>query len=276
MTRPAPSRGAAEAAELIDGLVDSVAVARRLLESAPSSRWLKETDSGHEHVTDLDMAIEELLLDRITTLRPDAQLISEESCPDHELQPGLNVVIDPIDGTSQLLRGSDDYAICVAVVIDGQAHGALVDLPAHRTTLRSHDDATVTVNGRSAPGPLRTPGRTVAVSARQRAALAGIAELGDLHTVGACAPKLASLVAGTAAVALRLPPEPVHLWDYAAAGHLLELTGATLRTLDGAAVMTSLPRTHRGGWIGGRASECAQVTRALTPLLRPEPDRRQS
>lgn len=195
-----------DATELLDGVENILDHARRLIGSSPSSSWFKETASGTEQVTDIDMSIEDLLVSRVEVLRPDSNIISEETYHDRSLTSGMNVVIDPIDGTAQMLRGSSDFAICIAVVISGRCRGAIVDLPAKQLRLRSSVDGTVSINGHPRVGHVARSQVATAVSQAQIAKLQNIAMLGRLRVVGACTPKIVSVITGENTRAVRLPP----------------------------------------------------------------------
>lgn len=194
-----------DATELLDGVENILDHARRLIGSSPSSSWFKETASGTEQVTDIDMSIEDLLVSRVEVLRPDSNIISEETYHDRSLTSGMNVVIDPIDGTAQMLRGSSDFAICIAVVISGRCRGAIVDLPAKQLRLRSSVDGTVSINGHPRVGHVARSQVATAVSQAQIAKLQNIAMLGRLRVVGACTPKIVSVITGENTRAVRLP-----------------------------------------------------------------------
>jgi 3'-phosphoadenosine 5'-phosphosulfate (PAPS) 3'-phosphatase len=71
-------------------------------------------------VTDIDLAVERLLIDAISAREPTATFLSEESHPDPAaLASNRCFVIDPIDGTEEFAAGRPNYAnvVCSSVRI---------------------------------------------------------------------------------------------------------------------------------------------------------------
>lgn len=85
-----------------------------------------------------DKAANELLVAALRELRPDDGLLSEE-CKDTKdrLNKDRVWIIDPVDGTREYGEGRNDWAVHVALAIDGQASAGAVALPALNLTLRS-------------------------------------------------------------------------------------------------------------------------------------------
>src|SRR5882757_4162675 len=87
-------------------------------------RWTK----GHDNspVSDADIAVNNLLKERLTALAPDAGWLSEEtedSMPGRAKSPGTMTtawIVDPIDGTRAFIAGRPDWTISVALVENGR------------------------------------------------------------------------------------------------------------------------------------------------------------
>lgn len=73
-------------------------------------------------VTQMDLAAEELLRERLAALRPHDAILGEEG-HEQEGTSGLTWVLDPIDGTVNYLYGLPHYAVSVAVVEGGSDPG---------------------------------------------------------------------------------------------------------------------------------------------------------
>ena len=74
---------------------------------------------GHANfVTEADMASQAFLLRGLSSLLPQAHFFAEEQ-EENELAPGFNWIIDPIDGTTNFIRGYRPSAISVGLVEDG-------------------------------------------------------------------------------------------------------------------------------------------------------------
>jgi myo-inositol-1(or 4)-monophosphatase len=81
-------------------------------------QWEKEP--GHP-VSDIDLAVDALLHERLLAIDPDAGWLSEETVDSAErLMRVRTWVVDPIDGTRDYLRGRPGWAVSVALVEGGR------------------------------------------------------------------------------------------------------------------------------------------------------------
>ena len=82
-------------------------------------------------VTEADLAVNELLADRLRSARPGYGWLSEET-PDSaaRLQCERMFILDPIDGTRSFIAGEKHFSISIAVVENGRAIAGAVYLPA--------------------------------------------------------------------------------------------------------------------------------------------------
>jgi inositol monophosphatase family protein len=95
-------------------------------------RWTKSQQGRSELVTEIDLAVERLLIDAIRERVPDAAILSEESNPDPSaLEQDTCFVIDPIDGTEELAAGQAGFGISIALFERGRPATAMLDMPAH-------------------------------------------------------------------------------------------------------------------------------------------------
>lgn len=90
--------------------------------------------AGGEVVTELDQAIEADLSSYIMGLYPGAQIIGEESADaitaaGAELADGDMWLIDPLDGTGNFVNGSDDFAVMLVRLKDGETVAAWIYYP---------------------------------------------------------------------------------------------------------------------------------------------------
>ena len=84
------------------------------------------TKEGHANfVTEADMASQKFLIQQLSPLLPEAHFFAEEQ-EENTMAPGWNWVIDPIDGTSNFIRGYRPSSISVGLVKDGQPMMGLV------------------------------------------------------------------------------------------------------------------------------------------------------
>ncbi|WP_338068399.1 3'(2'),5'-bisphosphate nucleotidase CysQ [Alexandriicola marinus] len=107
-----------------------------------------EKPDGAGPVTEADMAVDELLKQRLLDSRPDHGWLSEET-PDNtdRLGPSRTFIVDPIDGTRSFIAGSKDWAHSVAIVEDGRAVVGVVYLPARDALYAAEAGQGATLNG---------------------------------------------------------------------------------------------------------------------------------
>lgn len=77
--------------------------------------------SGADLVTEADRAAEELIRKRLTELRPHDGVLGEEGGSQAGAS-GITWIIDPIDGTTNFVRGMTDYAVSVAAAYGTDPH----------------------------------------------------------------------------------------------------------------------------------------------------------
>ena len=78
------------------------------------------------------------LLSALKALRPADAILSEERVDDlARLGKSRVWIVDPLDGTREYLEGRDDWAVHVALSVDGRATIGAVALPAQGLVLRS-------------------------------------------------------------------------------------------------------------------------------------------
>ena len=84
-----------------------------------------------EVVTELDIELDTLLIERLGGIDPEAGWLSEETVDSAErlLVPRVWVV-DPIDGTRDFVRGRRGWAVSVALVEGGRTVVGVLDAPA--------------------------------------------------------------------------------------------------------------------------------------------------
>ncbi|MFI6927294.1 inositol monophosphatase family protein [Nonomuraea spiralis] len=208
------------------------------------SEDVETKSSPTDVVTILDKASEELIRERVRAARPDDRFLGEEGGEEGGEAPGASDVrwiVDPIDGTVNFLYGLPDWAVSIAVEVDGQVVAGVVNLPARGEVftaalgegawlggerLRCNSGVPLaralvaTGFGYSAPRR-EVQGRVVAeVLPRVR----------DIRRGGSCAIDLCSVAAGRVDAYYERGTNP---WDYAAAGLVATESGARLGGLRG-------------------------------------------
>jgi myo-inositol-1(or 4)-monophosphatase len=97
-------------------------------------------------VTAADSAAEALIVEGIRAARPDDGLLGEEGADDAG-SSGVRWVIDPIDGTVNFLYGLPQWAVSIAVEVDGEVRAGVVHDPAKGETWTAAKGAGAHLNG---------------------------------------------------------------------------------------------------------------------------------
>lgn len=85
-----------------------------------------EKTSAADLVTEYDEAVEAFLKERLPKLLPGSQFFGEEEAENCDPSRGWVFIVDPIDGTTNFVRGIPQSAISVALAHDGQVEYAVV------------------------------------------------------------------------------------------------------------------------------------------------------
>lgn len=83
-------------------------------------------------VTDADQRVERMIRERLAAARPEDAILGEEYGGAKEPVPGRCWIIDPIDGTSNFVRGVPDWGALIALAIDGEPQVGVVSVPTQR------------------------------------------------------------------------------------------------------------------------------------------------
>ncbi len=81
-------------------------------------------------VTDADTRVERMIRDHLASARPDDAILGEEFGGGDPHALGRQWIIDPIDGTSNFVRGVPIWGCLIALVIDGVPQVGVVSAPA--------------------------------------------------------------------------------------------------------------------------------------------------
>ena len=102
-------------------------LAMRYFKSADVRTWDK---SKNHPVTEADVAVDDLIRERLMTARPNYGWLSEESALSNETRRADRVwIVDPIDGTRAFMRGEPYWCIGAGVLERGQARVGVVHAP---------------------------------------------------------------------------------------------------------------------------------------------------
>ncbi|ONF97226.1 3'(2'),5'-bisphosphate nucleotidase CysQ [Sphingomonas jeddahensis] len=124
------------------------------------ARWEKTPGSP---VCEVDLAIDDMLRQRLSALLPDAGWLSEETADNPDRLACDRIwVVDPIDGTRDYIRGRTGWAVSIALVEAGRVVIGVLDAPGRGELWQARAGAGATLNGR----PLLASARTAFAGAR--------------------------------------------------------------------------------------------------------------
>jgi 3'(2'), 5'-bisphosphate nucleotidase len=241
---------AADASRLLDDLTTIVSRAAGVVLKVKDEGLKARNKPDMSPVTAADEAAEAVIIEAVSRLLPGLAVVSEEAAgrapPAH--LGGCFVLVDPVDGTRELLAGRDEYTVNVALidggrpilgVISAPARGLLwraaAGLGAERMALPPGAPASA-ARERTAirPRPLPRGALLAAVSrshfdAQTRAFLA---RLGPMEPVASgSSVKFCWVAEGTVDVYPRLAP--TREWDIAAGHAIVTAAGGTMTAPDG-------------------------------------------
>jgi 3'(2'), 5'-bisphosphate nucleotidase len=177
-----------------------------------------------------DRIANEFILAGLAEWRPRDALLSEESPDDPaRLGAGRVWIVDPLDGTREYSEGRPDWAVHVALALDGVPGVGAVAVPARGRVFRS--DRVATPAGERRARPIMLVSRTRApAEAAEIAALLGA----ELVTMGSAGAKAMAVVAGEADVYYHAGGQ--HEWDNCAPAAVALAAGLHASRLDGSAL----------------------------------------
>jgi 3'(2'), 5'-bisphosphate nucleotidase len=124
-------RGAFDA-RLLDELSSIVSAAGAAILAARAGALEVRAKADASPVTAADHASEAVLIEGLSRLLPGISVVSEEAAsisPPAQLS-GSFVLVDPLDGTRELVSGRDEFTVNVAIMNDGQPRLGIVAAPA--------------------------------------------------------------------------------------------------------------------------------------------------
>ncbi|GEE01054.1 3'(2'),5'-bisphosphate nucleotidase CysQ [Gordonia spumicola] len=192
----------------------------------------------------------------LRTHRPHDAVLSEEAADVGDRASSSRVwIIDPLDGTSEFSMGTSDWAVHVALAVDGSPEVAAVSLPAYGEVFRS-DDVPV------ADGPLT--GR-LAVSryghSYHSAAVADRLGMSEVR-IGSAGAKAMAVVRGDADAYVHSGGQ--YEWDNCAPVGVALAAGLHCSRLDGRDIVYNNPQPYMPDFVICRQEIAADVLTALS------------
>jgi 3'(2'), 5'-bisphosphate nucleotidase len=186
--------------------------------------------------TEGDRIANAFLVRALGELRGDDALLSEEEADNLDRLNARRVwIVDPLDGTREYGEGRDDWAVHVALAIDGVATVGSVALPGLDLTLSSGTPTPIP--------PFNTPLRMLVSRTRPAAEALAVAEkLGaQLLPMGSAGAKAMAVVRGEADIYLHTGGQ--YEWDNCAPVAVAQAAGFHVSRVDGSPMVYNRPDT---------------------------------
>lgn len=103
----------------------------RIVDARREHSFSHHFKQGHELVTDVDVAVDTLISERLEATLPGEARLSEELAPERDVLATADDlwVVDPIDGTVNFAHGLHHVAVSIAWVSDGKVRLGVVHAP---------------------------------------------------------------------------------------------------------------------------------------------------
>lgn len=148
---------------MLESIIDIVRRAGELVRSAHSvTAATHEKNGPADLVTEYDLAVQRFLRQELLALLPEADFFGEEGQHDTLTSP-WTFIVDPIDGTTNFVRGFAYTNISVALAKDGQVEYAVVYAPLAGELYAARRGGGATLNGRAIHVSGRDPGHSLVV-----------------------------------------------------------------------------------------------------------------
>lgn len=187
--------------------------------------------AGPELGLEGDRRANELILAALARWRPEDGILSEESRDGPERLAKSRVwIVDPLDGTREYVAGRDDWAVHVALAIDGAPAAAAVAMPTRGRVWRTDETFAAQLQFKRSP--------VLVVSRTRPPAEAGLlaeALQGEVRQIGSAGAKAMAVVEGEADVYFHSGGQ--HEWDNCAPVAVALAAGLHVSRRDGSPIL---------------------------------------
>ena len=251
---------------LVEETVQAVQEAGACL-SDPTALRCVRTKGETDYVTNVDLAVQELLRERLTALAPDVQFMGEE-----QDNTGLDWsrpcwILDPVDGTTNLIHNFRHSAVSLALAEDGQILFGVVYNPYSGECFTARRGQGAFCNG----SPIRVssadrledsllsvgtvPGRRELADTAFRQMRALYDTCQDVRRTGCASLDLCWVACGCLDGYVELSLQP---WDYAAGMLIVAEAGGRVTAPDGSPLSLCVRAAPCWPPMGGSTARCKQ------------------
>jgi myo-inositol-1(or 4)-monophosphatase len=258
-----PGNDAAHLKDPLEAIMREAGELARLTARRPFKRWTKGDDNSP--VSEGDIAVNDLLQERLGELVPGAGWLSEETEDHPDRAVKLAWVVDPIDGTRAYISGRADWTISVALVEDGVPRLAALYAPVSEEMFLAVRGHGATLNGAA----LTASGGTELAGAKLAGPKRFLDRLTSVNPRILAQPKVFSLALRLARVAqgdldAAFSSGGSHDWDLAAADLLVHEAGGVMTDFAGRALRYNRPQAAHGSLVAAGSARHG----ALVELIR--------
>ena len=223
----------------------------------------KEGDANY--VTDYEIMVQELLISELKKIMPEAQYIAEENygsaSAQSKLEAGYTFIIDPIDGTTNFIKGFDHSAVSIGLCYKSEVIFGVVYNPYTHQMYTAKRGCGAYINGKRisvhsgglADGivsfgttPYHRERTNETMMMVERFLTVGM----DIRRTGSAALDLCDVACQRSNTFFELELSP---WDYAAGSLIITEAGGVVTTLDNTAlrfdrpcsVLAGTPKSHK-------------------------------
>ncbi|MDN3270120.1 inositol monophosphatase family protein [Streptomyces sp. MA15] len=223
------------------------------------TRLTVRSKEGDAPVSDADLAAEHQALGILRMYTPDFGIVSEESGAVGLRDGRPTWIVDPLDGTTNYLRGLPDYAVALALIVEGRTHLSLIRFPESGEVFRAvagqgafRNDAPLHIGDRPPGRPLVATGFGTdgVVRGRQRSVADRLLNAGfEIREPGSASTGLCRVASGAYDGYLEFG---IGVWDTVPGALLVVEAGGTVTGWGGAPftsrhdnVVAASPAIHR-------------------------------
>lgn len=223
---------------------------------------------GDDPLTVADSAADRCIRDQIRDAFPADGWLSEEG----DARPGIDAgrlwVVDPLDGTREFVQRIPEFAVSIALTVDGRPTVAVVYHPIRDVLVAAVRGGGATLDGRpirvSEASDLATAVVLASRSEVKRGEWAPFESRCLVRPTGSVAYKMALVAIGEADATVSLAPK--HGWDICAGVLLVEEAGGRVSLLDGDGLDLSRPAALLDGLIADNGALHDQLVSAVAAV----------
>ena len=128
-----------ETEKIINSLIDTFILSGNVSLDLRNKGLKKKIKSDNTPVTNGDIEVNNLLINKISNLTPNIKIVSEENLTNKENKNLKDFwLIDPIDGTYDYIHNKDEFTLNAALIINNKPAGGIINAPGKKRLFYSY------------------------------------------------------------------------------------------------------------------------------------------